>query len=252
MVRRLNAQRFLLTYSQVSHVNVDFTLNGLADYLFSKGTASAPIDWVEVCREYHEDGNPHYHAVVTFDGRYQGRVDAFNFRGINADVKPIKDSKHDLYRSRLYLVKCLPGGDKWNPLEHDLDTFPDYEEEYVLQHFTTRGGPPMLEPPAADSKTTKRDKWHEIVSAADQQDFMAQLKEKSPKSYVTRYFDMLKFAQEKFNTPGTYVPEYPRGSFINVPPEADNWVEEVFGEVSICHPARMARTSLIFIKFTIN
>lgn len=59
---RINAKNFSLTYSNIERQGSSFTKEELFNFLQSL----AGVDYVLVGRELHQDGTPHYHALVTF------------------------------------------------------------------------------------------------------------------------------------------------------------------------------------------
>lgn len=71
-----------LTYPQL-----DATVQALYEAL----CAVAPVEWARVCRELHEDGQPHLHAVVKFKSRVQSRrPDIFDFAGKHPNIQSIR------------------------------------------------------------------------------------------------------------------------------------------------------------------
>jgi len=208
-IARTNAQRYFLTYSQVDIATA--SIHALADYLIDRHTVSSSCEWLEIVHEKHQDGGDHYHAVVVFSARYVAPITVFDFNGFHPNIKSIASAGKQLNDKRKYIRKSLN----------------DIEPPLLDALFVTRGSVPEY-----TAVATTRDKWADIIDAPDQDSFLALAKTRDPKSYCLRYFDLLKFAQHKYNTPSYYVPEFPRESFTNVPEEAEAWVEEVMGEVS--------------------
>lgn len=200
---RLDGLRYLLTYSQINVENV--TSAQLADFLADRHSSSSTAIWAEVNRESHDDGGDHYHAIVIFSGRFRGRMSSFDIAGYHPNIKSIRDGGRNLRQSREYIVKH----GEW-----------DYE---------TRGELPESDTP--NFGTTKRDPWHDIVGAPTADEFMALAMSKAPREYVTRHFDLLAYCQHRYNTPGIHVPKFPPESYV-VPGEINDWLAEVFGEVS--------------------
>jgi len=195
---RLAAKKFFLTYSQVGD-DADFHSVSLANFLFE----FPYVDYVRVNRELHQDGGIHYHAVITFTRRYQGVVaTCFNFRERHPNIRTL--------RTRRYEFNCL-----------------EYVVKYGDAFLVDRGTIPS----ADDLTPAKRNPWGDALeSSSTVAEFMQAIEHDDPKSFCLRYFDLLAFANHRFNAPSTYIPEFPRDSFT-VPEAADQWVTDVLGEV---------------------
>lgn len=197
---RFNAQRFFLTYSAVADESITSAL--IANYLHL--VINEPSGWIEVNRELHADGTPHYHAVVTSPVRFRGQLNAFDFRGYHPNVRAIKNGKHDLGRCR------------------------DYIRKDGIDNLESRGPYPDYVPHAEE---VERHTWGELLASANSGEFLRNCADWFPKEYILRQHDILAFAQQHYNAPSDYIPDYPRDTYI-VPPAADQWVADVLGEVS--------------------
>lgn len=79
---KFDAQTAFLTYAQC-----DVACNELIAALRAVGD----IDWARVCRERHQDGEPHLHAVVRFTKRVQSRNSrVFDVSGHHPNIQPIR------------------------------------------------------------------------------------------------------------------------------------------------------------------
>jgi hypothetical protein len=79
---KFDKQQVFLTYAQL-----DVACQALYDAL----NAIAPIEWARICRETHEDGNKHLHAVVKFQRRFQSRrADVFDVLGQHPNIQPVR------------------------------------------------------------------------------------------------------------------------------------------------------------------
>ena len=97
---RIAAKAFFLTYPQADNIP---TKEYLSDQLRALGDVP-PVATI-VCRELHEDGNQHYHAVVQYGTRKEiNRPDFFDIQGHHPNVQAVKALKRVL----LYVMK---GGD---------------------------------------------------------------------------------------------------------------------------------------------
>jgi len=205
----LDALRFFITWAQIPEDELA-TTDTVAEFLheFHDGD-----NWVEVCEEFHQDDGRHFHAVVVFDRRYRGTMASFDFAGRHPNIIPIKNGTSDLARTRKYLRK--DGGE-----------------------FAFRGPVPDYVAP------TERHSWGELLRSPDAGSFLVNASQWFPKEYILRYHELAAFAQHHFNAPSTYVPEFPRESFV-VPAEADDWVAQCLGEVSIFRTSRLVHTNLL-------
>lgn len=85
---KFDAHRAFLTYAQS-----DFDLNGLHQFL----DGLAGVLWARLCRETHETGEPHVHAVVQFRRRFQSRsASIFDFEGRHPNIQSVRDVRRSL------------------------------------------------------------------------------------------------------------------------------------------------------------
>jgi len=216
---RTNGQRFFLTYSQAA----DVCQSELADFLH----ALTEDNWLELCQENHQQEGIHYHVVICFEERFQHPLNIFDFDGCHPNIQPIKNGGPDLLRCRHYLRK---GPDRRKEDEHSIkdhkSTPCDYTGEVI-----DRGEPP--EYVCATGRLT----WGDILEAStDTDSFLSLARQHRTADYVLRHQQLRDFAEYNFNKAPTYTPEFPRESYI-IPPDLDEWVKEVFSEVSFI-PAR--------------
>lgn len=219
-VARTNGQRFFLTYSQAA----DICQSELADFLHNLADAD---NWLELCQENHQQEGIHYHVVICFEDRFQHPLDVFDFGGCHPNIQPIKNGGPDLLRCRHYLRK---GENRRKEDEHSLkehkNTPCDYTGEVI-----DRGQVPVYVCEAG------RFTWSDILSSStDTEDFLSLCKKHRTADYVLRHQQLRDFADYEFSKVTTYTPQFPRESYI-IPPDLDEWVKEVFSEVSFI-PAR--------------
>jgi len=83
---RVNAKHFALTYSNVEQQGwTEFTKETLAAHLLSLSTE--PAEHVIVSKELHEDGNIHFHALVSYKRRKDIRNSAyFDFGEVHPNI----------------------------------------------------------------------------------------------------------------------------------------------------------------------
>lgn len=85
---KFDSTTFFLTYAQCDL---------LADVLIEHLKSISPLDWVRVCTEQHQDGQPHLHAVGRFQGRFQTRNErAFDCNSFHPNIQPVRSIKRAL------------------------------------------------------------------------------------------------------------------------------------------------------------
>jgi len=230
--RRLNGQRFFLTYAQAADVSID----DIADHL----ATLANFDFLEIVQENHQDDGIHYHAVLCFEPRVQLPFTAFDVQGKHPNFLSIKNATIDLYNRRHYLRK---GPDTRKEDEHPPKDHKTRPCDYTTEPDTRGEVPPYVE-------STGRLNWGGILAqAATMDEFLLLVRMHQPKDWVLRNDTVVKYAQTHFRKEKTPEPVYPPDSW-NVPPELDQWVQEVFADVSsfvlICS-GTFTRTSLVIV-----
>lgn len=192
---KLNAKNFLVTYAQVNDTP-GFNKDTLADFLNAKPFTS----YIRVNREFHADDGTHWHAVVSFSRRYQGTIaNCFDFCGKHPNIRVLRSRKHVL-----------------NAIEYVIKD--------GVEHLAERGIPPYTD-------EIERCTWLDILNESETcDDFMLAMERNFTKDFILRYFDILAFAQHRFNHPSDYVPQWPADSYV-IPAAANQWLGDVLGEV---------------------
>lgn len=109
---KFDSTSFFLTYPQSG----DLEWTDIVNHLQSL----KQLDWVRVCKESHQDGEPHHHAVGKFKGRYQSRnARYFDVRGKHPNIQSIRSIK----RAIEYVSK--------DGEFHDVGTVPDGSGEDI-------------------------------------------------------------------------------------------------------------------------
>ena len=94
MTNRNKIKQWFLTYPQWKHEDKHSVRDNLI--------ANFDIDYYKVCKETHEDGNPHYHAVIRLRKPMSKSQILKKFKDIypdnnkRIDVKPVRSIKHSL------------------------------------------------------------------------------------------------------------------------------------------------------------
>jgi len=200
MPPRLDAKRFFLTYAQVGDTDPEDLLAHLA-------SVHSPL-WIELSLEHHQDGNAHIHAVIAYAQRFRGYMDCFDFAGYHPNIQVVRQGKKDLHRVRRYIRKGDDGAGDAVPLVHgEVPVYGDAEETGGLS-------------------------WGDILDVSqDSEEFKRLVRLHKPADFVLRNDAIEHFASHYYNAPQVYTPQFPADSFV-VPDAVDQWMAEVFGQVS--------------------
>jgi hypothetical protein len=149
MTNRNKIKQWFITYPQwLKETKID-----VRDKLIS----SYSIDYYKICKETHEDGNPHFHAVIRLREPMSKSQIIKRFKEIyineykRIDVKPVRSIKHSLqYLSKEDTTPLESAGgfvSKRNPKNSILTTFvrqlgyaslSDFNEQYGIESMLRR------------------------------------------------------------------------------------------------------------------
>lgn len=164
-----NCRNFFLTYPRCN-VSKDDLLRHLLSLTTPRGIPLSPI-FVRVCKETHQDGSPHLHALVCLATNYRASPTFFDYQGSHCNIqgaRSITDVKD-------YLAK---------------------EGDYVDSGS----------PPCAGQKRT----YGDIISTSESKgEFWEAIKEHYPRDAVLCYERVMAFADFHFKPkPKPYEPEF--------------------------------------------
>ncbi|AJD07519.1 replication-associated protein [Sewage-associated circular DNA virus-36] len=210
---RTNAQRYFLTYSQAHALDID----DLANFLH----ALAP-SWLEIVQENHQDDGIHYHVVLCFDERFQRALDVFDLDNHHPNIAIIKNASGDLNNRRHYIRK---GADRPKESEHTIADHKKGPCDYIIEPDTRGEVPPY-------STSAGRLNWGGILeSAKSEEEFLILVRVNQPTEWVLRNDSIVKYAKTHYKAAREPEKVYPPESWV-VPPALDDWVAEVFSDVS--------------------
>jgi len=158
-------------------------------------------------REDHADGGTHLHAFVDFGKKLRTRrVDFFDVGGFHPNIVPSRGSPGRGYDYATKDGNVVAGG---------------------------------LERPGNDGATTHVDKWSEIISAKDRDDFWSNVERLDPKALCTNFGNLQRYADWRYKSkPEPYI--HPAGvNFeLGMVPELVTWREQSLelGTVGGKHP----------------
>ncbi|ADC32517.1 Rep [Bean yellow mosaic Mexico virus] len=206
----INAKNYFLTYPQCS-LTKEETLSQLL-------ALNTPTNkkYIKICRELHENGNPHLHVLIQFEGKFKTQ----NYRFFDL-VSPSRSSHfHGNYQG------AESSSDVKSYVEKDGDTLE--WGEFQIDGRSARGG-----------KQTVNDSYAKALNAGGVQQALQILKEEQPRDFV-RDFHNLKANLERIfaKAPEPWVPPFPLSSFTNVPDEMQEWADQYFGSGASARPER--------------
>lgn len=177
---RLAAKNHFLTYPRC-----DAAPNDLLLYLQS---LEHPISWAVVCRELHQDGTPHMHAVIGYA------------------------SKRDIRNNRYY---------DWNGHHPSIEGCRNVQQSIA---YVKKDGVWVA---FGDVPTQKRT-WHDAVRASTQVEADEIIREIAPRDYILQRDRIESYYRFKYQRQvSDYTPEFPLESFdITRYPKLTEWLNQ--------------------------
>ncbi|QTJ62755.1 Replication associated protein [Tomato interveinal yellowing virus] len=160
--------------------------------------------YIKVCRELHEDGEPHLHVLIQFEGKYQCTNNRF------FDLVSPTRSAH--FHPNIQGAKS--SSDVKSYIDKDGDTI-DWGE-FQIDGRSARGGCQNANDAAA-----------EALNAGSAENAMAIIREKLPKDFIFQYHNLKSNLDRIFQEPpAPYVSPFLSSSFNQVPEELEDWVAD--------------------------
>lgn len=214
---RTNAQRFFLTYSQVSEQHS--ALEPLADFLFA--LQPTPV-YIEAAHEYHQDGGHHFHVVIGYATRLQRPIAFFDYEGHHPNIRGIRPS--DLFNRRHYIRK----GQRTKEEQH---TPKKHKDEACCYDYepTVRGTPPDYNADSDNGRLT----WADLLSASSEAEFFDGVRTHFARDWVLNHDRILGFGKKWYGKAAPFTPMEGATPAQFVPSaEVDAWIAEVKAKVS--------------------
>ncbi|CAA34111.2 40.2 kDa [Begomovirus bauri] len=207
---RVQAKNYFLTYPQCS-LTKDEALSQLQNL-------ETPVNkkFIKICRELHENGEPHLHVLIQFEGKYQ----CTNNRFFDL-VSPTRSA---------HFHPNIQGAKSSSDVKSYIDKDGDTAEwgEFQIDGRSARGG-----------QQTANDSYAKALNAGDVQSALNILKEEQPKDYVLQNHNIRSNLERIFaKAPEPWVPRFPLSSFTAVPEEMQEWADDYFGSGSAARPDR--------------
>nr|QHA25024.1 replication-associated protein [Soybean blistering mosaic virus] len=172
--------------------------------------------FIKICKELHEDGEPHLHVLIQFEGKYQCTNNRF------FDLVSPTRSAH--FHPNIQGAKS--SSDVKSYIDKDGDTLE--WGEFQIDGRSARGG-----------QQTANDAAAEALNAHSKEAAMQIIRAKLPEKYLFQYHNLNSNLDRIFNIPPEpWVPPFPLSSFPNVPDEMQEWADAYFGMDSAARPER--------------
>ncbi|AGK90097.1 AC1 protein [Tomato leaf curl China virus - OX2] len=204
----INARNYFLTYPHCSLTKEETLSQILA--------LATPINklFIRICRELHEDGSPHLHVLIQFEGKYKCQNKRF------FDLTSPTRSAH--FHPNIQAAKSST----------DVKSYMDKDGD-VLDHgvFQIDGRS------ARGGCQSANDAYAEAINSGSKASALSILREKAPKDYVLQYHNLNNNLDKIFTPPmEVYVSPFSSSSFDRVPEELEEWAAE--NVVSSARPLR--------------
>nr|AFL03416.1 replication associated protein [Tomato yellow leaf curl virus] len=160
--------------------------------------------YIKVCRELHENGEPHLHVLIQFEGKYQCKNQRF------FDLVSPNRSAH--FHPNIQAAKSST----------DVKTYVEKDGDFIdfgvfqIDGRSARGG-----------QQSANDAYAEALNSGNKSEALNILKEKAPKDYILQFHNLSSNLDRIFSPPlEVYVSPFLSSSFNQVPDELEEWVAE--------------------------
>ncbi|AQT01552.1 Rep [Sida golden yellow spot virus] len=206
----INAKNYFLTYPQCS-LTKEETLSQILNI-------QTPTNkkFIKIARELHENGEPHLHVLIQFEGKFKTQ----NCRFFDL-VSPTR-SVH--FHPNIQGAKS--SSDVKTYVEKDGDTIE--WGEFQIDARSARGG-----------QQTANESYAKVLNASSITEALQILKEEQPKDFVLQHHNIRSNLERIFQkAPEPWTPPFPLSSFNAVPEEMQEWADEYFGVDRAARPER--------------
>nr|AGO02140.1 replication-associated protein [Tomato yellow leaf curl virus - Il] len=160
--------------------------------------------FIRVAHELHEDGSPHLHVLIQFEGKYQCKNQRF------FDLSSPSRSAH--FHPNIQAAKSST----------DVKTYVEKDGEFIdfgifqIDGRSARGG-----------QQSANDAYAEALNSGRKSEALNILKEKAPKDYILQFHNLSSNLDRIFQEPpAPYISPFLSSSFNQVPDELEVWVSE--------------------------
>ncbi|ABA26596.1 Rep [Cabbage leaf curl Jamaica virus] len=206
----VKAKNYFLTYPRCS-LSKEEALSQLQKI-------NTPVNkkFIKICRELHENGEPHIHVLIQFEGKYNCTNNRF------FDLVSPSRSAH--------FHPNIQGAKSSSDVKSYIDKDGDTIEWGVFQidGRSARGG-----------QQTANDAAAEALNSGTKEEAMKIIKEKLPEKFLFQYHNLSSNLDRIFSkAPDPWSPPFPLSSFTNVPDEMQEWADDYFGRSAAARPER--------------
>ncbi|ABY60978.1 replication-associated protein [Tomato leaf curl Ghana virus] len=194
----INAKNYFLTYPQCSLTKEE------ALSLLQNLQTPTNKKYIKICRELHENGEPHLHALIQFEGKYKCQNNRF------FDLVSPTRSAH--FHPNIQGAKS--SSDVKSYIDKDGDTLE--WGEFQIDGRSARGG-----------QQSANDAYAQALNAGSKAEALRIVKELAPKDFVLQFHNLNSNLDRIFQEPpAPYVSPFLSSSFNQVPEELEEWVSE--------------------------
>nr|UXO30738.1 replicase [Tomato leaf curl Karnataka virus] len=195
---KINAKNYFLTYPKCS-----LTKEEALSQLLNIQTPTSK-KFIRICREVHEDGTPHLHVLIQFEGKFQCKNNRF------FDLTSPTRSAH--FHPNIQGAKS--SSDVKSYMEKDGDVVD--HGVFQIDGRSARGG-----------CQSANDAYAEAINAGSKIEALNISREKAPKDYVLQFHNLNSNLDRIFTPPmEVYVSPFSSSSFDQVPEELEEWAAE--------------------------
>nr|WER78710.1 C1 [Tomato yellow leaf curl virus] len=195
---KINSKNYFLTYPHCS-----LTKEEALSQIQALETPTNKL-FIRICRELHEDGSPHLHVLIQFEGKYQCTNQRF------FDLVSPSRSAH--FHPNIQGVKT------WSDVKTYMEKDGDVVDWGVFQvdGRSARGG-----------RQSANDAYAEAINSGYKSSAMSILREQAPKDPISQFHNLNSKIDRIFSHPlEVYVSPFLSSSFNQVPDELEEWVAE--------------------------
>nr|APT40608.1 replication-associated protein [Pouzolzia golden mosaic virus] len=195
---KVSAKNYFLTYPQCS-LSKEEALSQLQNLITPTNKK-----YIKVCREFHEDGSPHLHVLIQFEGKFQCKNQRF------FDLVSPTRSAH--FHPNIQGAKS--SSDVKSYMEKDGDTV-DWGE-FQIDGRSARGG-----------QQSANDAYAQALNTGSKSEALNVIKELAPKDYVLQFHNLDNNLDRIFAPPvEVFTVPFSSSSFDLVPEEIECWAAE--------------------------
>nr|UUV61275.1 C1 [Tomato mottle leaf curl virus] len=207
---RIHSKNYFLTYPKCS-----LTKEEALSQLLGLQTPVNKL-FVRVARELHEDGEPHLHVLIQFEGKLQ----CTNERLFDL-VSPTRSA---------HFHPNVQGAKSSSDVKSYVEKDGDFIDHGVFQidGRSARGG-----------QQSANDTYAKVLNAGSVMEALNILREEQPKDFVLQHHNIRSNLERIFQkAPEPWVPPFPLSSFTEVPEEMQEWADDYFGRDPAARPER--------------